>query len=208
MRKAALLICAVLCWQVAAFAQAPAPASQTLSAEDRAKGVEYLEKTRQGVIDATKDISDAQWKFKAGADRWSAAETLEHIALAEDYIFGLVSEKVMNAPAGAPDRDYAKVDAAVLAMIPDRSHKAQAPPPLVPTGKWTPAESLDHFLKSRAKTIEFMKNTPDLRAHVVDQNPLGLPMDAYEFLLLISAHSERHTKQILEVKADAGYPKK
>jgi hypothetical protein len=201
MKKAALLICAVLCFQVAAF-------GQSLSPEDRAKGVAYLEKTRDGVVEATKGLTEAQWKFKAGPDRWSVAETLEHIALAEDYIFGLVKDKVMTAPPGAADRDIAKIDAGVMAMIPDRSHKAQAPPPLVPTGKWTPAESLDHFLKSRAVTIEFMKTTPDLRAHVTDQNPLGMPLDAYEFLLLISAHSERHTKQILEVEADPNYPKK
>ena len=113
----------------------------------------------------------------------------------------------VKAPAGAPDRDYKKTDAMVLAMVPDRSHKAQAPPPLVPTGKWTPAESLDHFLKSRAKTIEYMKTTPDLREHVVTEDPLGQPMDGYEFLLFIGAHSERHTKQILEVKADPNFPK-
>lgn len=201
MKKAALLICAVLCFQIAAFGQA-------LSDEDRAKGVAYLEKTRQGVIDATKGLSDAQWKFKPAPDRWSVAECVEHTALAEDFIFGLVTEKVMTAPPGGADRDYAKIDAGVLAMIPDRSHKARAPEPLVPTGRWTPQEALDHFLKSRAKTIEFMKTTPDLRAHVTDQNPLGTPMDAYEFLLLISAHSERHTKQILEVKADPNFPKK
>jgi hypothetical protein len=32
-------------------------------------------------------------------------------------------------------------------------------------------------------------------------------MDGYEFVLFIAAHSERHTKQILEVKADPNYPK-
>ena len=42
----------------------------------------------------------------------------------------------------------------------------------------------------------------------VDGSFLGMPLDAYEFLLLISAHSERHTKQILEVEADPNYPKK
>ncbi len=201
MKKAALLICAVLCFQIAAFGQA-------LSDEDRAKGVAYLEKTRQGVIDATKGLSEAQWKFKSAPDRWSVAECMEHIALAEEYILGEVTSKVMTAPAGPADRDYAKIDAGVLAMIPDRSHKAQAPEPLVPTGRWTPQEALDHFLKSRAKTIEFLKTTPDLRAHVTDQNPLGMPLDAYEFVLLISAHSERHTKQMLEVKADPNFPKK
>ena len=35
------------------------------------------------------------------------------------------------------NRDYAKIDGMVLAMIPDRSHKAQAPPQLLPTSRWT-----------------------------------------------------------------------
>ena len=36
-------------------------------------------------------------------------------------------------------------------------------------------------------------------------SPLG-PMDAYEWLLFIAAHSERHTKQILEVEASPDFP--
>jgi len=32
-------------------------------------------------------------------------------------------------------------------------------------------------------------------------------MDAYQWLLLISAHSARHTAQIEEVKADPNFPK-
>ena len=60
---------------------------------------------------------------------------------------------------------------------------------------------------SRGKTIAYLEATPDLRAHVVD-SPIGQPLDAYEWLLFIAAHSERHTKQILEVKADPNFPKK
>jgi len=201
MKKASLLVLAILCVQALVFAQSLSPA-------DREAGVKYLEKTRDGVIEATKGLSVAQWNFKAGPDRWSVAQTLEHIALAEDYIFGAVTAKVMKAPAGAPDRDYKKIDAMVLQMIPDRSHKAQAPPPLVPTGKWPPADALDHFLKSRARTIEYLKTTPDLRDHVVTDDPLNQPLDGYEMLLFIGAHSERHTKQILEVEADPNFPKK
>src|SRR2546428_2584901 len=145
-------------------------------------------------------------KFKAAPDRWSVAETLEHIALAEGFILQNITDKIMKAPAGAPDRDFAATDAMVLAMIPDRSRKAQAPPPLVPTGHATPAENLDLFLKSRAKTIAYLQSTPDLREHVAD-SPMGKPLDAYEWLLFIAAHSERHTKQILEVKADPNFPK-
>ena len=50
-----------------------------------------------------------------------------------------------------------------------------------------------------------MKTTPDLRAHVAD-SPMG-QLDAYEWLLLIGAHSKRHTEQIDEVKADPNFPK-
>jgi len=46
----------------------------------------------------------------------------------------------------------------------------------------------------------------DLRDHMGPHPVLG-PLDAYQWILLISAHSERHTKQIEEVKADPNFPK-
>jgi len=180
---------------------------QTLTQADRDRGVQYLEQTRDGVVAAVKGLSDTQMKFKPAPDRWSVAETLEHITVAEDFLFQNVTNNIMKAPAGAPDRDTAKIDAFVLSAIPDRSHKAQAPEPLKPTGRWTPAETLDHFLQSRARTIAYLQSTPDLRAHVVNGPPLNQPLDGYDWLLFISAHSERHTKQILEVKSDPNFPK-
>jgi hypothetical protein len=179
---------------------------QTLTQADREKAEQYLQQTRDGVAEATKGLSDAQMKFKPAPDRWSVAETLEHIVLVEDSLLQNVTDKVMKGPAGAADRDTAKIDAMVLAMIPDRSHKAQAPPPVIPTDRWTPADALDHFLKIRAKTIAFLDSTPDLRAHASD-SPIGQQLDGYEWLLFIAAHSQRHTKQMLEVKADPNFPK-
>lgn len=198
MRRISLLLCALMLLSAMTF-------GQTLTQADREKGVQYLQQTRDGVVAAIQGLSDAQLKYKAAPDRWSVAETLEHIALAEDFIFQNVVEKTMKAPTGPAGRDTAKADAMVLAMVPDRSHKVQAPPPLVPTGRWTVSETLDHFLKSRAKTIAYLESTPDLRVHVAD-SPLG-QLDGYEGLLFIGAHSERHTKQMLEVKADPGFPK-
>ena len=200
MKKVSLLLTALLLISAAALAQ-------TLSQADKDKGLEYLQQTRDGVVAAAKGLSEAQLKFKPAPDRWSIAEVLEHIALAEDYIFGNVTSNVMKAPAGPPDRDTAKIDAMILGILPDRSQKRRAPGPLVPNGRWTASESLDHFLKSRAKTIDFLQSTPDLRAHVSAENPLQQPLDGYDWMLFIAGHSERHTKQILEVKADPNFPK-
>ena len=181
--------------------------AQPLSKQDRDKAVKYLQQTRDGVSTSVKGLSDGQMKWKSAPDRWSVAETLEHIAKAEDLLMQNITANVMKAPAApAEGRDNAKIDAFVMAVIPDRSRKAQAPEALVPGGTWTPAETLDHFLKSRANTISFAESAEGLRDHAID-SPLGQKLDGYQWILFIAAHSERHTKQILEVKADAGFPK-
>ena len=84
---------------------------------------------------------------------------------------------------------------------------SQAPEVLRPKNQFgSPEGALKHFLESRTKTVELLKTTPDLRAHVVDGGPLG-KLDAYDRILFVAAHSERHTKQLLEVKADPKFPK-
>jgi hypothetical protein len=189
------------------MAAATAASAQELTQADKDKALQYLESTKKGVLEATKGLSEAQWNFKPARDRWSVAQVTEHIAAAEDFIRGMLKEKVMMSPAGEPGRDVKKTDAAVLAMVPDRTTKAQAPEPLVPTNRFgSPDGTLKHFLESRATTEDFLKTTTDLRSHVME-SPLG-KLDGYEFVLFIAAHSERHTKQINEVKADPNFPKK
>ncbi len=186
----------------------PALRAQSLTPEERDKALKYLQTTRANVVEATKGLSPAQWNFKPGPDRWSVAEVTEHIAAAEDFLMGMVTEKLMKAPARTEAEDVKAIDDLVLQRIPDRTTKAQAPEPLRPTNRYgSPEGSLKHFEESRAKTIEFLKNTNDLREHAVD-SPFGKKLDGYEWVLFTAAHSERHTKQINEVKADPNFPKK
>jgi len=189
------------------IAGASAVSAQEVTQAEKDKALQYLETTRKNVLEATKGLSEAQWNFKPAPDRWSVAEVMEHIAAAEDFIRGLIKEKVMMAPAGEPGRDLKKTDDGVLAMVPDRTNKVQAPEPLVPTNRFgSPDGSIKHFVESRTTTEDFLKTATGLRDHVTD-SPMG-KLDGYEFVLLIAAHSERHTKQINEVKADPNFPKK
>ena len=182
--------------------------AQALSKEELTRAVEYLDKTRDSVIAATKDLSEAQWSFKPAPERWSVAEVTEHIAAAEDMLMGLIQSQVMTAPARTEATDVKAIDELVLQAIPDRSHKLKAPEPLIPTNRFnTPTDSLKHFKESRAKTVSFLNETKGLRDHAID-SPLGKKLDGYEWVLFIAAHSDRHTKQINEVKADPNFPKK
>ena len=183
-----------------------APA-QELSQEDLEKGVKHLTGTRDAIVEATRNFSAAQWNFKPAPERWSVAECLEHITVTEEFLFKMVSDDMKKPPAEPSDPTAEKVtDDKVLTMVTDRSQRFQAPEPVRPTGRWgTPQDTLKEFLELRARTLDYLKSTPGLRAHISD-SPLG-KLDAYQRLLFISGHSERHFKQMQEVMADATFPK-
>src|SRR5258708_27756863 len=112
------LVCALL-FALDRRAQEPTQA-------EKDKAFAYLESTKKDVLDATKNLSPAQWTFKAAPDRWSIAECMEHIAAAEDFIRGSGQTGIMKAPP-APGRDIAAIDAGIIANVPERKTKFQAP---------------------------------------------------------------------------------
>src|SRR6266700_2057495 len=104
-----------------------ATADQPLTQPDRDKAIAELQGSRQMFLDATKGLSPAQWNFKAAPERWSIAECAEHIALSEDFIFGVVTNFFLNDTAATEKRDAVKgKDEFVLKAMQDRSHKATA----------------------------------------------------------------------------------
>ena len=62
MKKAFLLSAAVLCLSIASL-------GQSLTKAERDRAANYLQQTRDGVLAATKGLSEAQMKFKAAPDR-------------------------------------------------------------------------------------------------------------------------------------------
>jgi len=188
---------------------AVADSSSTLTAEERNRALEYLKQTQKDFLASIDGVSEAQWKFKAAPDRWSIAETAEHIAVAEQTIWELVSGKIMKSPPAPEKRAEVKgKEETILKAIPDRSRKAQAPEQLKPTGRFaTRGELTKEFESIRGKEISFVADTKeDLRSHF-EEHPFLKTMDAYQWLLFNGAHCKRHTAQILEVKADPNYPK-
>ncbi len=181
-----------------------AAAAQNLTPAEQQQALKLLNDSRNGVTEAVKGLSEAQWKFKPAPDRWSIAEVVEHLALIEDLVQQGVFPNLEKAPAGAADSGK-QTDGALLTKLADRSTKYHAPEPAVPTGRWTPAEALEHFYAARVKTIAFLKANPDLRQHVIEHAVLG-KLDGYQWVLAVAGHSARHTQQILEVKTDRNFP--
>jgi len=177
-----------------------------LTEAERKFATDHLNQTRTDLINAVQGLSDAQLNFKPAPDRWSVLECVQHITLTSEGLFGFVQQtlKTPNDSAFKPT----VTDDQFITMVEDRSHKAQAAEPFKPehaTFK-TLEETLKSFNAGRDSLVTYVQTTHDeLRDHIA-----VLPfakVDAYQLILLISAHTNRHTQQLNEVKADPNFPK-
>jgi uncharacterized damage-inducible protein DinB len=190
------------------YAIAPVFAADgSMTPAERAYLLEQLETSKKNMLASIQGLSAAQWTFKPAPEAWSVQECAEHIILAENFIFGGAQQILKTPVVERPALSNEEVDRKIVAGVEDRSHKVKAPEAIVPSGKFaTPEDAAREFTARRDKTIAYVTTTTDdLRVHV-GPGPAG-PMDAYQFLLLLAAHSARHTAQIREVRANAGYPK-
>jgi hypothetical protein len=186
--------------------------SQALSAAEIEEGRAHLERARDRVLAATAGLSEAQWGYGAAAGGWPIAGILEHIVIVQEVVLGPIAQALANAPE-APGADAAAIDEIVLTKLPDRSRKFPAPEIVRPTGRWTPAESLERLRANTERLMARLETTPGLRLHRVPAAPLKAVsggayelMDGYQWLLAAAAHTERHAGQILEMKAQPDFP--
>lgn len=183
-------------------------ADPTLTKEERKVATDFLKETKNSVREATKGLSDAQLKFKPGPDRWSVEDNLKHIAMTEQMLWAMV-EAGLKQPAAPEKRgDIKMTDEDVIKNVEDRSTKRKTFAPLEPvnTPYKSAEEAMESFSVNRDKLIEYINTTnEDLRNHI-NQLPIGT-YDSYQMILFMGAHSNRHTQQINEVKADPNFPK-
>jgi hypothetical protein len=193
---------------IIAFMALAAMEPNSIEKKERKFARDFLKDTKNDLAKTVKGLSDAQLKFKTAPDRWSVEECIKHIAVAEMALRQMLDNN-LKQPATPDKRAEVKVtDENLIKMVEDRSKKVQTTEQLKPEN--TPYKSADEALNSfkdnRDKLLDFVKNTKeDLRNHIVEL-PFG-KIDAYQFVLFISAHSNRHTQQIREVMNDANFPK-
>ncbi len=187
--------------------------AEPVSKAERNRLLDHLKRSQRQLEEATSGLSAEQWNFKPGPDRWSIAECYEHIAAVEDFLFDLATEKALKTPAHPEKKDaekQKKIDAELPRTVVDRTNRVQAIEPLRPTNRYRSAKgSQEHLAASRKRTLDFAKNTKeDLRSHFWEfPAPALKEIDAYQWLLFLSGHTQRHTAQILEVKADSNFAK-
>ena len=185
--------------------------SQRLWTEaDRKYLLENLTRTRDLLIDETKDLTEAQWNFKESKDRWSINEITEHLALWELILEREISQALIAGPqAEKLIKNTSSADSVIIAFLSEEKPHitTEYTKPFtftVPMGTNEGKNNLAWFLKMRNEGINYVDTTTtDLRYYF---RP-GRPNDIHEAFIVIFAHTDRHLGQIRKVKANANYPK-
>lgn len=195
---------------LALFAALSRAAAQPMTQAERTGLVLKLDASEKQFFAAIEGLSEAEWHWKPASDKWSVAEVSDHLDLAEIKTLELVRDMASRPSTPEKKAEVSGKDERVEKEIPDRSqHRMMRPDFLAPIDRWpSPAALMKDYKANRAKTIAWVRATQDdLRSRMAPHPEMGL-MDGYQWLLLIAAHCERHTAQILEIKALPGFPKR
>jgi hypothetical protein len=170
---------------------------------ERQRVVAHLEMTSAWLLDEVSGLSAAQLAFRPSPDAWSILQVLDHLV-----VVGPIYWKDLQAAVAAPPRPGASMntDTDLLWYGIDRGNREKAIPGEVPKGEVRSlAAALAAYRRDHARVVDYARTTSDdLRAHYVPRQGC----DAYQWLLLISTHEQRHVLQIREIKQHPSFPRR
>ncbi len=181
--------------------------TKTITKAERKYAVDQLTESKEKLYVQLTNLTVAQQNFKAAPGKWSIAEVMEHIAVTEVGIAQIVEQTLKQSADSLKRAEINVSDVDVRKILTNRKGKAQSPEMLKPTGKFTTLEQAKSFFDAqRNKNIAFIETTNEnLREHYWKHPATGV-IDLYQSILLVSAHCERHTAQIAEIKSSKDYP--
>ncbi len=201
MKQRVITVCYMLVTVCTVFSQPPSQ----ITRDERTSAIKYLKRTQNKLNSSVKHLSSDQVKFSPGEGKWSILECLEHIAESEKTIFQIISSSVKESLEDASTTSTLS-DEEIVMLITDRSTRGEAQGSLIPNGRYTEmGEALRAFDERRKSAISYVKNTDHPLHRYTIQFPFGV-IDAYQVLLFMSGHTERHILQIEEIMNHPYFP--
>jgi hypothetical protein len=170
---------------------------------ERQRLVAHFEMTESWLADESSHLSDAQLHFRATPTSWNVLDCVEHLDLAEANYWAMF-KKAMAAPASKGESPSEDIDRIWYGI--DRTERATTVASETPHAKFKTVEpALAEFRANRAAMLAYIKTTKDdLRHHQIPE----WDRDGYQWLLMVSAHAQRHILQIREIKHNQNFPQK
>lgn len=170
---------------------------------DIRKTFESLEKKYRRLRQHLDSLTDDVLYFKAGADKWSVVEAIEHLVVAEeDMVEQLTGDASTNA-LDPGDRSAKNFQIVIKVMtndipvdVPDKS--------MEPHGRFSLEELLTRWDTARQKAAACIMAINDENAgDLVYRHPFAGPLDMAETLQFIDVHFDNHMRHLETIKARA-----
>jgi len=176
--------------------------AESITGLERQHLAAHLEMTGSWLAGEVSGLSPAQLEFRPAPGSWSIMQVVEHLVIS-DPIYWQDFKNAMKAPPS--NRKRSGTDADILWYGIDRTQRQKAIAAEDVRGKLHDlGAGLEVLRKAHAQMLQYVRTTDeDLRSHVVEREG----SDAYQWLLLISTHEQRHILQIREIKADPKFPR-
>jgi hypothetical protein len=187
---------------------------QQISQLEKEQARAFVKQSQYGLVGAVTGLSDAQWNYEPGEGQWSIAQIVEHSVFVIERVAGPTRQAFENTPLGPAGQNDTLIDSIVLQHFPNRWAKFKSPEFALPYGRFSSLQNALPAIESAyAGLFAFLENAPDLRGRRLESPPLRAvtngehnAMDAYQWILAAAAHTERHIKQILELKSKENFP--
>jgi len=165
-----------------------------------------LDTARAALAAAVERVPTALREQRPGADRWSAAEVIEHISIVERIFGGRVADAITAARSGglaAEAGDRAPLSDAIETRMADRVNKRTAVEAAQPTGRLDAAAAWAALEAGHARLRQTVAGAEGLAlGQVTITHPFFGEMSVYQFVELMAAHEMRHAEQITEIAHD------
>ncbi len=166
----------------------------------------YLDETKESLEASLDDLSAEQMQFRPDDESWSVAQIVEHIIIVEGALKSMLETRIQAGENLDKKSEIKMSDEDVVALITNRSEKIQTQDQFQPSGKFSEAdEAIEAFMDQRGAIVDWLEGAEVDMRNYVNEFPFGM-IDAYQTVLFMAGHTERHTAQIEEVKANPDFP--
>lgn len=153
-------------------------------------------------------VTEAQADFRPAAEEWTIGEIVEHVNIVNGGFLRITHKLLRQAEA---DPKPAPAELNLGGVIVDGSGKQlpkfQAPETVRPKGGVAIADAIAGLQQTIAGFAEIKSrlDAVDLSEQKFPHPAVG-PLSAYQWMILLKEHSDRHLGQIERVKASANFP--
>lgn len=163
----------------------------------------HLESSRVALAEAVALVPEAQRDRRPAPDRWSVAEVLEHLALVDGRITGLLRSRIdaaREAGLGAETETSPVVPTIDLARLLDRERRITAGEASLPKESLDAATAWERLVAQQDELRELALSADGLAlGEVIAPNPVIGPLNVYQWLAFVGGHERRHALQIREI---------